>query len=85
MNLIIASHQDLAGVNIAHHLIELFDFEQTKKDQYLYKDCILALIEKDSVYAEFVEKEFDDDPVINPGYSSLKSNIFHKDRYDNVN
>ena len=58
--MIIASHQDLAGVNIAHHLVELFDFEQTKKDQYLYKDCILALIEKDSVYAEFVEKEFDD-------------------------
>ena len=32
-----------------------------------------------------MEKEFDDDPVINPGYSSLKSNIFHKDRYDNDN
>jgi hypothetical protein len=29
-----------------------------------------------------MEKEFDDDPVVNPGYSSLKSNIFHKDRYD---
>ena len=32
-----------------------------------------------------MEKEFDDDPVINPGFSSLKSNIFHKDRYDNDN
>ena len=28
-----------------------------------------------------MEREFDDDPIINPGYSSLKSNIFHKDRY----
>ena len=32
--------------------------------------------------AQDMEREFDDDPVINPGYSSLKSNIFHKDRYD---
>jgi ABC-type transport system involved in Fe-S cluster assembly fused permease/ATPase subunit len=32
-----------------------------------------------------MEKEFDDDPIINPGYSSLKSNIFHKDRNDNDN
>ena len=29
-----------------------------------------------------MEKEFDDDPIINPGYSSLKSNIFHKNRDD---
>ncbi len=29
-----------------------------------------------------IEKEFDDDPVINPGYSSLNCNVFHKDRYD---
>jgi len=32
-----------------------------------------------------MEKEFDDDPIINPGYSFLKSNIFHKDRNDNDN
>lgn len=59
MNLILASKQDLAGMNIAHHLLELFDFEQTQENQYCYKDCILAFIEKDSVYAEFAEKEFD--------------------------
>lgn len=59
MNLILASKQDLAGMNIANHLRELFDFEKIDKDQYQYKDCILAFIEKDSVYAEFPEKEFD--------------------------
>ncbi|MBU7011091.1 MAG: hypothetical protein HXS46_10400 [Theionarchaea archaeon] len=59
MNLILASKQDLAGMNIAHHLQELFDFEQIEKDQYRYRDCILAFIEKDSVYAEFPEKEFE--------------------------
>lgn len=61
MNLILASKQDLAGMNIAHHLVELFDFEQIKEDQYQFKDCILTYIEKDSVYAEFAEKEFEFD------------------------
>lgn len=60
MNLILASKQDLAGMNIANHLRELFDFEKIEKDQYQYKDCILAFIEKDSVYAEFPETEFSD-------------------------
>ncbi len=60
MNLIIASKQDLAGMNIANHLRELFDFEKIKKDQYQYKDCILSFIEKDSVYAEFPETQFID-------------------------
>lgn len=59
MNLILASKQDAAGMNIAHHLVELFDFEKTKEDQYQYRDCLLAFIEKDSVYADFGEKEFD--------------------------
>lgn len=57
MNLILASKQDRAAMNIANHLLELFDFE-AHKDQYRFKDCILAYIEKDSVYAEFAEKEF---------------------------
>jgi len=59
MNLILASKQDLAGMNIAHHLTELFDFEKIQENHYICKDCFLAFIEKDSVYAEFVEKEFD--------------------------
>ncbi|GAB6908820.1 hypothetical protein DESC_920052 [Desulfosarcina cetonica] len=29
-----------------------------------------------------MDKEFDDDVVTNPAFSSLKANIFHKDRYD---
>ncbi|MBU7047866.1 MAG: hypothetical protein HXS54_15625 [Theionarchaea archaeon] len=58
MNLVLASKQDLAGMNIAHHLTELFDFEMIQEDQYQLKDSILVFIEKDSVYAEFVEKEF---------------------------
>jgi D-aminoacyl-tRNA deacylase len=58
MNLILASKQDLAGMNIAHHLKELFDFEKIQEDQYQLKDSILVFIEKDSVYAEFVEKDF---------------------------
>jgi len=60
MNLILASKKDAAGTNIANHLVELFDFDKTQKDQYHFKDCILALIERDSVYAEFAEKEFDE-------------------------
>lgn len=60
MIVILASKQDPAGMNIANHLVELFDFEKIQKDQYQFKDCILTFIEKDSVYAEFVEKEFED-------------------------
>ena len=30
-----------------------------------------------------MEKEFDDDLITNPAFSSLKVNIFHKDRYSN--
>jgi D-aminoacyl-tRNA deacylase len=59
MNLILASKQDFAAMNIAQHLIELFDFEQTEKDQYVFEDCILSFIEKDSVYQDFPEKEFE--------------------------
>jgi D-aminoacyl-tRNA deacylase len=61
MNLILASKQDLAGMNIADHLVELFDFEKIQKDQYCYKDCVLVYIDTDSVYAEFVEKDFEFD------------------------
>jgi hypothetical protein len=29
-----------------------------------------------------IEKEFDDDPIINPGFSFSKLNFFNKDRND---
>ncbi len=58
MNLIVASQKDAAGMNITHHLTELFDFQKISETHYQSKDSLLTLIEKDSVYAEFVEKEF---------------------------
>lgn len=58
MNLILASTQDLAGMNIAHHVLELFDFEKVGESHYAYRDSLLVFIKKDSVYAEFPEKEF---------------------------
>lgn len=59
MKLVVASRQDLAGMNIAHHLTELFDFEK-EDDHYIYKDCLLAFIEEDSVYLDFPERKFED-------------------------
>ena len=55
MNLICASQQDSAGMNIAHHLLELFDFEKHEEHIYQRGDSVLMIIEKDSVYAEFPE------------------------------
>jgi D-aminoacyl-tRNA deacylase len=56
MNLILASTQDSAGMNIAQHLIELFDFEQIEEQRYQLQDNILLFIGEDSVYAESPEK-----------------------------
>ena len=39
-----------------------------------------SAINKDC-YSKFVKK-INEDPVTNPGYSSLECNIFHKDRYE---
>jgi D-aminoacyl-tRNA deacylase len=60
MNLILASKQDAAGMNIADNLIELYDFDKIKEDVYLYKDCILHITKTDSVYTEYPEKNYDD-------------------------
>jgi D-aminoacyl-tRNA deacylase len=59
MNLILASTQDLAGMNIAHHVLELFDFERIGESQYTYQNSLLVFIEKDSVYAESPENPFE--------------------------
>jgi D-aminoacyl-tRNA deacylase len=59
MNLILASRQDSAGMNIAHHLIELFDFEKSEENTYRLRDNLLMIIETDSVYAEFPETFLD--------------------------
>jgi D-aminoacyl-tRNA deacylase len=61
MNLILASKQDSAGMNIAHHLIELFDFELVEEHRYQLQDNVLMIIPQDSVYAEFPEKYVDGD------------------------
>lgn len=76
MNLILASKQDAAGMNIANHLIDLYDFDKIKKDVYQYKECILHIIETDSVYTEFPEKKYDDtDFIIFASRHSSKAGI----------
>ena len=55
MNLILASRKDSAGMNIAHHLIELFNFEKCEDNAYRLSDNLLRIIGEDSVYAEFPE------------------------------
>ena len=50
---------DPAAMNIAHHLRELFDFEKIASNSYQFKDNYLVQIEVDSVYAEFVEKDYE--------------------------
>jgi len=62
MILIIASSQDPAGMNIADNMLEHHDFERIGDNifEYTKKNAILNIISERSIYADYIEKKFDD-------------------------
>jgi D-aminoacyl-tRNA deacylase len=59
MNLICASQKDVAGLNIARNLVEHFDFEKSGENEYSSKSAVLRIIEKNSIFADIPESDFD--------------------------
>lgn len=59
MNLICASKKDVAGLNIARNLVEYFDFEKRGENEYSSKSAVLRIIEKDSIFEDMPESDFE--------------------------
>ena len=67
--LIVASKLDIAGVNIANELRNLYDFKETDltfegNTVYRCGNVLLAYMETDTIYAEHIAENFEVDAVI---------------------
>ena len=69
MKVIVVSKKDIASMNMKKIFLEKYPFEKTGEKYrgekiYSYKDFLLITIDTDSIYADFLEKDFKNSEII---------------------